>query len=144
MGRKYKRLQRAAQARDSGNEKKTMVAQATGPEGAMYKQGTTKDATTFDRTNEAMAEYVGVLLEPVASRAVRTLTKPVNEIGVKPKRKYHLVTAGAAGEVLVVTGVLNKYNADNSKNDPLVDAENWRLTMNVYMKEYENYMRDER
>ena len=26
----------------------------------------------------------------------------------------------------------------------MVDAEDWRLTMNVYMKEYVNYMRDER
>ena len=42
-----------------------------------------------------MAEYVGVSLGPVASRAVRTLTRPVNEIGVKPERKYRLVMAGA-------------------------------------------------
>ena len=63
------------------------------------------------------------MLGLVASRAVRTLTRPVNEIGAKPERKYRLVTAGAAGEVLVVTEVENKYNADNSKNDPVVDAE---------------------
>ena len=61
-----------------------------------------------------MAEYVGVSLGPVASRAVRTLTRPVNVIGEKPERKYRLVTAGAAGGVPVVTEVLNKYNADNS------------------------------
>ena len=84
MGEKYKRMQRAVRARNSENEKKTTVAEATGPAGAMYKQGTTKDTSNFDRTNEAMAEYVGVLLGPVASRAVRTLTKPVNEIGAKP------------------------------------------------------------
>ena len=32
---------------------------------------------------------------------------------------------------MVVTEVTNKYNADNSKNDLVVDAEDWRLTMNV-------------
>ena len=135
MGGKYReRKHRAARARGSGNEKKTTVAEVTGPAGATYKQGTAKDAANFDRTNEAMAEYVGVSLGPVASRAVRTLTRPVNAIREKPERKYRLVTAGAAGEVPVVTEVLNKYNADNSKNDPVVDAEDWRLTMNVYMK----------
>ena len=55
MGKKYTRLQRAARARDLGNEKKMTVAEATGPAGATYKQGTAKDATNFDRTNEAMA-----------------------------------------------------------------------------------------
>ena len=64
-----------------------MVAAATGPAGAMYKKGTAKDAANFDRTNETMAEYVGVFLGHVASRAVRTLTEPVKEIGEKPKRK---------------------------------------------------------
>ena len=82
-------------------------------------------------TNMAMAEYVGVLMGPVASRTVRTLARPVNEIGGKPERKYHLVTAEAAGEVPVVMEVVNKYNPDNSKNDPVVDAEVWRLTMSV-------------
>ena len=43
-----------------------------------------------------------------------------------------------------MTEVSNKYNTDNSKNDPVVDAEDWRLTMSVFMKEYDNYMRDER
>ena len=52
------------------------------------------------------------------------------------------MTAGAAGGVPFVTEVLNKYNANNSKSDPVVDAEDWRLTMNIYMKEYENYMRN--
>ena len=87
MGGKFKRQQRAARARDSANEKKTMVPAATGPAGVMYKQGAAKGTANFDRINEVMAEYVGVLLGPVASRAVRTLTKPVNKIGVKPKRK---------------------------------------------------------
>ena len=76
MGAKFKQQQQAARARDSANEKKTTVAAATGPAGDMYKQGTVKDATNFNRINEAMAEYVGVLLGPVASKAVRTLTKP--------------------------------------------------------------------
>ena len=146
MGRKYKRLQQAAaRARDAGNEKKTTVAEATRPAGAMYKQGTVKDATNFDRTNEAMAEYVEVLLGPVALRAVRTLTRPVNKIGEKPKRKYCAVTpASAVGELPVVTEVSNKHNPINSKNNPVADAEDWRLLMNVYMEKYDNYMRDER
>ena len=80
----------------------------------------------------------------MASRVVRTLPKPANKIGGELKRKYHLVAAATAGEILVVTGVLNKYNPNTSKNDPVVDAEDWRLTMNVYMKKYDNYMRDER
>jgi hypothetical protein len=49
----------------------------------MHKWGTAKDAANFDRTNKAMVEYVGVSLEPVALRAVRTLTKQVNKIGEK-------------------------------------------------------------
>ena len=99
MGGKYReRRHRAARARGSGNEKKTTVAEATGPARATYKQGTVKDAANSDRTTEAMAEYVGVSLGPVASRAVRTLTRPVHEIGVKPERKYRLVTVGATGE----------------------------------------------
>ena len=48
MGRKYKRLQAATQARGAGNEKKTTVTEATGPTGAMYKQGTTKDVANFN------------------------------------------------------------------------------------------------
>jgi hypothetical protein len=143
---KFKRRHaRGAGARDSGEDKKTTVAAATGPAGAMYKQGTAKDAANFDRTNEAMAEYVGVSLGPVASRAVRTLTKPTIKIGEKPERKYRSVApAAVAGGLPIVTEVSNKYNADNSKNDPVVDAEDWRLTMSVFMKEYDNYMRDER
>jgi hypothetical protein len=54
------------------------------------------------------------------------------------------VAAAAEGEIPVVTEVFNKYNPENSKNNPMVDAEDWRLTMNVYMKKYDNYMRDER
>jgi hypothetical protein len=93
---KFKRRHaRGAGARDSGEDKKTTVAAATGPAGAMYKQGTAKDAANFDRTNEAMAEYVGVSLGPVASRAVRTLTKPMNKIGEKPERKYRSVAPPA-------------------------------------------------
>ena len=62
MGNKLKQHQRVTRARDSANEKKTTVAAATRPAGAMYKQGTAKDAANFDRTNEVMAEYVGVSL----------------------------------------------------------------------------------
>ena len=51
---------------------------------------------------------MGVLLGPVASRTVRTLTRPVNEIWANPKRKFRLVTAGAAGAVPVVTELDNK------------------------------------
>ena len=80
MGGKYKRLQRAARAHDSGNEKKTTVTEATEPAGATYKQGTVKDLVVFDRTNKAVAEYVGVSLGPVALRAVGT-PKPVKKSG---------------------------------------------------------------
>ena len=60
---------------------------------------------------------MGVLLGPVASRAVRTLKKSVNEIGEKPERMYRSVAPEAvAGELPVVTEVSNKYNANNSKN----------------------------
>ena len=76
MGGKFKRQERAVRARELGNEKKTTVVTATGPSGAMYKQSTVKDTANFNRTNKVMAEYVGVLLGPVASKAVRTLTKP--------------------------------------------------------------------
>ena len=144
MGGKFKRQQRAARARDSANEKKTMVPAATGPAGVMYKQGAAKGTANFDRINEVMAEYVGVLLGSVALRAVRTLAKPVNKIRTKPEKNYHLVAAAAAEELLVVTEVLNKYNPNNSKNNPVVDAGDWRLTMNMYMKKYNKYMRDER
>ena len=121
MGKKWQK--RAAQARDSGNEKNTTVAEATGPTGATYKQRTAKDAANFNRTNEAMAEYVGVSLGPVASRAVRNLTRPVNTIREKTERKCHLVTPPSVeGGVPVVTEVTNKYNPDNGKNDPVVDV----------------------
>ena len=81
----------------------------------------------------------------MASRAVRTLTKPVNKIGEKPGKNYRSVAlAAASSELPVVTEVSYKYNPDNSKNNPVVDAEDWRLTINVYIKEYDNYMRDER
>ena len=80
----------------------------------------------------------------MALKSVRTLTSPVNTIGEKPERKYRLVAPPAVeGGVPVVTEATNKYNANNSKNDPVMDAEDWRLTMNVYMKEYDNHMRDE-
>ena len=56
-----------------------------------------------------MVEFVGILLGPVASRAVRTLAKPVNKSGEKPERKYSSVApAAAAGEPPVVTEVSNK------------------------------------
>ena len=72
-----------------GPEKKKRVVTVTGPAGALYKQGTTKDAASFDQTNDVMAEYGGVLLGPVASNAVRILTRPVNTIGEKPERKLN-------------------------------------------------------
>ena len=75
-----------------------MVAASTGLAGAMYKQGAAKDAANSDIANEAMAEYVGVSLGPMALRAVRTLAKPVNEIGAKPERMYRLVAPAAAAE----------------------------------------------
>ena len=62
-------------------------ATATGPAGALYNQGTVNDVVSFSRMNDAMAEYVGVLLGPVASKAVRILTRPVNTIGGKSARK---------------------------------------------------------
>ena len=55
-----------------------------------------------------------------------------------------MAPAAVAGELPVVTEVSNKYNAVTSKNDPVVNAEDWRLTMNVFVKEYDNYMREER
>ena len=54
MSKKWQK--RAARARDSGDENKTPVAEATGPAGATYKQGTAKDAANFKSTNRAMAE----------------------------------------------------------------------------------------
>ena len=39
------------------------------------------------------------------------------------------------GGLLVVTVVENKYKADNSKTNPVVDASGWHLRMSVYMKE---------
>ena len=68
----------------------------------------------------------------------------MNEIGAKSERNYRLVAAAAAGEIPVVTEVVKKYNPNNSKTNPVVDVEDWRLTMNVYMKKYDNYIRDER
>ena len=64
MGGTFKRRQWAARALDSVNEKKTTVVTATGTAGAMYKQGTAKDTANFDRTHEAMVEYVGFLPGP--------------------------------------------------------------------------------
>ena len=146
MGKKWERKQAAMAARSSsGNDKKKTVTAAAGPSGALYKQGTAKDAANFDRTNDMMAEYVGFTLGPVASKAVRTLTRPVATIGKKPERKYRSVTeAPVAGGIPIIEEVTHRYNEDNSKNDPVVDAEDWRLTMNVYTKEYENHTRDER
>ena len=63
----------------------------------------------------------------------------------KPKRKYCSVAPSVVeGGIPVVTEVTHKYNVDNSKNNLVVDAEDWRLTMIVNMKEYDNYMRGER
>ena len=42
-----------------------------------------------------------------------------------------------------MTEVINRYNTDSNTNIPVLDTEYWCLTMNLYMKEYENYMRDE-
>ena len=82
-----------------------------------------------------MVEYGGFILEPVASKAVRTLTRPVRTIRETFKRKYRLVApALVEGGLPTVTEISNRFNADNSKNDPMVDVEDWRLTMNAYMK----------
>ena len=43
-----------------------------------------------------------------------------------------------------MTEVTNKCNAENNKNNLVVDTEDWHLTMNVYMRECENHMRDTR
>ena len=96
MGKKWERRQAAMAARsNSGNDKKKTVTAAAGPAGALYKQGTTKDTANIDRTNDMMAEYVGFTLGPVASKAVRTLTRPVCTIGENPERKYQSVTAAS-------------------------------------------------
>jgi hypothetical protein len=111
----------------------------------MYKQGITKDATNVDQTNDAMVEYVRVLLGSVASKTISTLMRPVNTFKENPKRKYRLVAPLAIeGGISVVTEVTDKYKAHSSKNDLVVDADNWRLTMNLYMKEYNNHIGDER
>ena len=55
-----------------------------------------------------------------------------------------MAPVAAAGELPVLMEVSHKYNPKNSKNDPVVNAEDWRLTLNVYMKKCDNYMRDER
>ena len=107
MGGKFKQHQWDARAGILANGKKMTVAIATGPAGAIYKQGTAKDAANSDRTNKAMAEYMGVLLESMASRAVRTLTEQVDQIGEKPKRKYRSVALAATGELPVVKEVSN-------------------------------------
>ena len=47
------------------------------------------------------------------------------------------------GGLPIVIEVTDRYNVDNNnKNNPVVDTEDRRLIMNVYMKEYENHMRD--
>jgi hypothetical protein len=69
----------------------------------------------------------------------------VSTIGEKPERKYQLVTpALAEGGLSPVTKVTNTYSADNNKNDQVRVTEDWRLIMNVYMRNDENHMRDER
>ena len=44
----------------------------------------------------------------------------------------------------MVTEVPDRYNLDNSKNNLVVDAEEWKLTINVYMNTYNNHMRNKR
>ena len=68
-----------------------MVVATTGPAGVLYKKWTAKDAANFDGTNDTIAEYVGFMLGAVASKATRTLTRPMNTSGEKPKKKYRLV-----------------------------------------------------
>ena len=87
MGKKYSKDQ-GGRARDSGHKKKKTVTAATGPAGALYKQGTTTDTANFNQTYDTLAGYVGVLLGPVALKAVRTLTRPVNTVREKPERKF--------------------------------------------------------
>ena len=141
MGRSNKG--RGKQMCNSGDKTKKTVAAATGPTGALLKQGTATYAASFDQTNDVMTEYARVLLRPMASKGVRTLTRPMNTIREKPGKKFRSVAPPAVeGGIPVVTEVMNTYNFDNSKNDPVVDAEDWCLTMNVYMKENDNLMRD--
>ena len=82
---------RATWTRDLGKEKKKTVAAATGPVGALHKQGTVKAVANFDRTNDTIVEYVRFTLGPVASKAVRTLTRLVSTTWARPKRNYRLV-----------------------------------------------------
>ena len=113
MGGKFKRRQQAVRAHDSANEKKTTVVAARGPTGAMYTQGIAKDTANFYRTNQAMVEYVGILLGPVTSRVVRTLTKLVNEIWEKPKRMYHSVAPTAAAGVNTYSQIVRVWNLNH-------------------------------
>jgi hypothetical protein len=112
MGKKYRLSQAAMAARsNSGDEKKKTLAAATGPAGVLFKQETAKDAANFDRTNDMMAEYVGFTLGPVASKAVRTLTRPVATIGEKPERKYQpVMVAPVEGGIPTIEEVTNRYN----------------------------------
>ena len=86
-----KQWARAARTRNSGKGKKKMVVATTGPAGVLYKKWTAKDAANFDGTNDTIAEYVGFMLGAVASKAVRTLSRPMNTSGEKPGKKYRLV-----------------------------------------------------
>ena len=108
---------------------------ATGQTGALYKKGTAKNAGNFDQTNDT-----GYTLGHVASKVVWTLTRPVSTSGEKPERKYQsVVPALIEGGLPSVTDVTNMYNDDNNKNAPVVDTEDGRLTMNIYMKIYGNH-----
>ena len=63
MGNRRHSMDRGKQARNSGHDKKKMVAAAMEPAGALYNQGTTQDTASFDHKHDAMAEYVRVLLD---------------------------------------------------------------------------------
>ena len=87
----------ATHAWNTGNNKKNTTVAAMGPEGVLYKQGTAKYAAKFNRTNDTMVECVGFMQGPEASKAVKTLTRPVGTIGDKPERRYQLVALTLVG-----------------------------------------------
>ena len=136
MGRHLRRqAAQTARTRNLGDDKKKTVVAATRPAGTLYKQGTTKDVVNFDRTNDRMAKYVRYTLEPLASKAARTLKRPVSTIWEKPKRKDQLVAPALVdGEAPNRDRGNRQIQFGQQQEQPGVDAEGWRLTMNVYMK----------
>jgi hypothetical protein len=90
----------------------------------LYKQGTVKDVTDFDRTNDTMLEYASFMLGPVTSKAVSILTRYIDMIEEKLKRKCQLLMAASADVGLsTATEVTHRYSMDNSKHYLVVDTE---------------------